>query len=54
MNTNKRFTKKKLAAMYGVSYNTFLKWLRNIPDLPKYSSLNPKQIKSIFEYLGDP
>ncbi len=56
MNTFKRLTKKKLAKMYGVSYNTFMKWLSAIPELklPKYSSLNPKQIKSIIEYLGEP
>jgi len=56
MNSYKRLTKKKLAIMYGVSYNTFIKWLSAIPELnlPKYVSLTPKQIKSIFEHLGEP
>jgi hypothetical protein len=56
MNTYKRLTKKKLSSLYGVSYNTFIKWIKAIPelDLPKYASLNPKQIKMIFEFLGEP
>ena len=56
MNVYKRLTKKNLSKMYGVSYNTFMKWLSGSPELnlPKYASLNPKQIKSIFEYLGEP
>jgi hypothetical protein len=56
MNVYKRLTKKKLASLYGVSYNTLMKWLKVIPEinLPKYSSLNPKQIKLIFDYLGEP
>jgi hypothetical protein len=56
MNIYKRITKKKLAIMYGVSYNTFMKWLSAIPELnlPKYVSLTPKQVKSIMEFLGEP
>ena len=56
MKNEKRFTKRKLSKMYGVSYNTLMKWMNNIPDLnlPKYASLTPKQVKTIIEFLGEP
>ena len=51
----KALTKKQLAIDYGVSYTTFLKWIKNIPELqldPKQRLLTPKQIDIIYETLG--
>ena len=48
-------TKKQLSIIYGVSYSTFLKWIKNIPELkldPKQRLLTPKQIDIIYESLG--
>ena len=50
-------TKKELAALYGVHYNTFIKWLKQIPELSLNSKrriLTPKQIEIIYEELGHP
>ena len=50
-------TKTQLALQYGVSYNTFLKWLKEVPDLklkPKQRILTPLQISKVFKHLGDP
>lgn len=46
-----------LAAKYGVSYNTFRKWLLDIPNLelsPKSRLLTPRQLQLIYEELGEP
>lgn len=50
-------TKKELAKMYGVSYPTFIKWLKMIPSLNitnKKRLLTPKDIQMIYEALGKP
>lgn len=54
---NKIITKKELSRKYGVSYNTFMKWLKNIPELNISKDrrlLTPKQIETIYEMLGHP
>jgi abortive infection bacteriophage resistance protein len=54
---NKIITKKELSIKYGVSYNTFMKWLKNIPELNISKDrrlLTPKQIETIYEMLGQP
>ena len=50
-------TKTQLAKQYKVHYNTFIKWLKMIPDLElssKQRLLTPKQVKIIYNHLGDP
>jgi hypothetical protein len=50
-------TKKQLSIKYKVSYNTFIKWLKNIPDLnlyPNQRTLTPKQIEIIYNEFGMP
>lgn len=50
-------TKKELSKKYKVSYNTFIKWLKNIPELklfPAQRTLTPKQIDIIYKELGFP
>lgn len=50
-------TKKELAKKYGVSYNTFLKWLEDISELKLTKErrlLTPKQIEVIYQNLGIP
>jgi transposase len=50
-------TKKELAAAYGVHYNTFIKWLKSVPNLklqPKQRLLTPKQVMEILNELGEP
>jgi hypothetical protein len=40
-----------------VSYNTFIKWLTNVPDLNLQSRqrmLTPKQIEKIYGAIGKP
>lgn len=54
---NKIITKKELSKKYGVSYNTFMKWLKNIPELNLSKDrrlLTPKEIDTIYEMLGYP
>jgi transposase len=54
---NKIRTKKELAQMYGVHYNTFAKWINAISDLklmPKQRLLTPKQVAIIVNELGEP
>jgi hypothetical protein len=54
---NKIITKKELSIKYGVSYNTFMKWIKNIPELNISKDrrlLTPKQIDTIYEMLGQP
>jgi hypothetical protein len=53
----KPITKKELSKKYLVSYNTFLKWLSQIPELKVHSKqrlLTPNQIEIIFKFLGNP
>lgn len=52
-------TKKELAVIYQVSYGTFLRWLKQIPELSennisKRRLLTPKDIKIIYSELGEP
>lgn len=50
-------SKGQLAAAYGVSPNTFRKWLDAIAGLhlqPGQRMLTPKQVALIFEHLGKP
>ena len=53
----KPLTKKELSKKYMVSYNTFIKWLKNVPELKLYANqrtLTPKQIEIIYNELGQP
>jgi transposase len=53
----KPLTKKELSKKYMVSYNTFIKWLKNVPELKLYANqrtLTPKQIEIIYNELGKP
>jgi len=57
MKNKKNLTKKSLAIEYGVAYNTFNKWIKNISELrldQNQRLLTPKQIELIFKELGDP
>lgn len=50
-------TRSQLAKRYGVSIETFKKWLNMIPNLdlcPTNRVLTPKQVGSIIEHLGEP
>ena len=47
----------KLARRYGVHYNTFLNWLKEVPELRlthDQRTLTPKQVSLIYEHLGEP
>jgi hypothetical protein len=53
----KPHTKKELSKKYLVSYNTFKKWINNIPELKLIHNqrvLTPKQIDIIYDNLGLP
>jgi hypothetical protein len=53
----KPVTKKQLAKKYLVSYNTFNRWLSQIPELNlqfRQRLLTPKQIELIFKVIGEP
>ena len=53
----KSYSKTQLAKLYHVSYNTIMKWIKNIPDLkltPKKRIFTPKQLEIIFRELGEP
>ncbi len=53
----KASTKTELAKMYKVHYDTFAKWLKSVPELnllPTQRVLTPKQVKKIFDHLGEP
>jgi len=53
----KSMTKRELALKYGVSYPTFLKWIRMIPQLSITNNrrlLTPKEIQIIYTVLGEP
>jgi len=53
----KTYSKTELAHLYHVNYNTFMKWIKNIPELKlttKQRIFTPKQIEIIFKELGEP
>lgn len=55
----KAYTKKELRLLYGISRETFNKWLQPIKAfLPHYQPsakiLTPAQVKVIFEHWGEP
>jgi len=53
----KTYSKIQLARKYGVSYNTFKKWLMAIPEIKIDSTkrlLTPKDVEIIYKYLGKP
>lgn len=53
---NRVATKKELSLMYGVHYNTFMKWIKDIPDLrltPHQRILTPRQVALIFDELNE-
>ncbi len=55
--THKPATRNQLAKRYGVSPETFKKWLIKIPDLSldiRDRVLTPKQVGIIIEHLGEP
>ncbi|WP_113636090.1 helix-turn-helix domain-containing protein [Nubsella zeaxanthinifaciens] len=54
--TIKAYTKKQLAAFYGVSRSTFRRWINQISDLGEYigKTYTPAQVKKIVEHLGTP
>ncbi len=50
-------TKTELARRYKVNYSTFTKWLKRVPDLKMDSKnrlLTPKQVRIIYDHLGEP
>ena len=50
-------TRTELAKQYGVSYTTFLNWLKEIPELnlnSKKRILTPKQVALIYKHLDEP
>jgi len=50
-------TRSELARRYGVSPETFKKWLAKVPNLEldiKERVLTPKQVGIIIEHLGEP
>ncbi len=49
--------KNEIAREYNISYTTFLRWLKDVPDLvlkPKQRLLSPKQIRAIYFFYGNP
>ncbi len=53
----KSYSKTELARMYQVHYDTFKKWLVNVPELEIENGqriLTPKQVEKIFNHLGEP
>lgn len=55
--THKPATRSQLAKWYGVSPETFKKWLIKIPELVLDSNdrvFTPKQVGIIIEHLGEP
>lgn len=53
----KSYSKTQLAKIYGVCYNTFMVWIKNIPELklsPKQRIFTPNQLEIIFRELGEP
>jgi len=47
-------TRKELANEYGVSLQTFIRWIKTIPGLkiPPRHRITPRQISIIKDYLG--
>jgi transposase len=55
--TIKAYSKTELARLYQVHYDTFIKWIKAIPELKlnsKQRILTPKQVETIFKHLGEP
>lgn len=55
--TYKPATRSQLAKRYGVSSETFKKWLSKVPDLViegKERVFTPKQVATIINHLGEP
>lgn len=55
----KSYTKKELRQFYGISRETFNKWMRAISHLlphyrPSSRILTPAQVKVLFEEWGEP
>ena len=53
----KTYSKTQLARKYGISYNTFKKWLIAIPEIkiePAKRLLTPKEIDIIYNHYGIP
>ncbi len=53
----KTYSKSQLAKKYGVSYNTFKKWLKAIPEInivPSKRLLTPRDVEIIYKNLGIP
>jgi hypothetical protein len=47
----------KLALLYQVHVNTLKKWLKDCPELnldKRRRTLTPKQVKAIYDLLGEP
>lgn len=54
---HKPATRIELAKRYGISLETFKKWLSKVPNLAIEASsrvLTPKQVGIIIEHLGEP
>jgi transposase len=50
-------SKSDLAALYGIHINTFVKWIKPIPNLSltkHQRKLTPKQVEIIIKFLGEP
>ena len=52
----KSIDRLQLQELYEVNYKTFRLWLRSVPNLNvRYVRVfNPKQVKKIFDHLGEP
>ena len=53
----KALSKSELANQYGITLKTLRGWLQGVPDLgvmPAQKIFTPKQVKKIFEHLGEP
>jgi len=54
----KAYSKSQLAAMYGISVVTFMKWLElkgiEIEDILKRKIFTPREVEMIFNGLGEP
>lgn len=51
------YSKTQLAKLYRVSYNTFMVWIKNIPELKLSRNqriFTPTQLEIIFRELGEP
>jgi hypothetical protein len=53
----KTMSKSHLAALYCIHLNTFVKWIKLIPNLEltkHQKKLTPKQVEIIVNFLGEP